>query len=376
MNNITHNTPNWLYETAACLSEQYINREKEVIENHTKRGMTKDEIIDFFHKYKLYKETVSNEIVPIYNKYPLLEKFFKEIEFASEIHHCIALSLVMFLDEDLSASISHIKIDEVINKYMSTVMSDLTTDNTDVKLNINNLTDLMDVLSQVNIHDNLQIQLISLYHNRYEIINQLSEMLHLCAPISKKYFYIIEDEYEKSVEYVNKIDDLEKHLESSIDMKISAPFNGEITLTIFYFNSLSMNINNDKVLYHIGMYFFLLVDLKEKNKFNDAQIITDLKALADPTRLKIVGLLSKNNMYIQELSESLELTPATISHHINILLNSELISITVDAEKTRKIYYEANSKKIDSLGDAIKGLVIIDDQGGNVYGGENQLSGR
>lgn len=361
MKNTIHNTPDWQYEAAACLSEQYINREKEVIQNHTKWGMTKDEITDFFDKYKIYKETVSNEIVPIFNKYPLLEKLFKEIELDPEIHHSIALSLVIFFGEDLSNSLNDNKIDEVINKYISAIVSDLTTDSTDVELNINNLTDLMDVLNPVDINDNLQIQLIHLYHNRYEIINLLSEMLHLCAPICKKYFYIIEDEYEKSVEYVNKIKDLEKHLESSIDMKIGVPFNGEITLTIFCFNSLSMNINNDKVLYHIGMYFFLLVDLKEENKFNDTQIIIDLKALADPTRLKIVGLVSKRNMYIQELAEALELTPATISHHVNVLINSELISITVDAEKTRKIYYEANSKKIENLGDTIKRLVVIED---------------
>ncbi len=46
--------------------------------------------------------------------------------------------------------------------------------------------------------------------------------------------------------------------------------------------------------------------------------------------------LAKEPMYIQQLAEELNLTPATISHHIDVLLKSELISITMDVEKSKK----------------------------------------
>lgn len=40
------------------------------------------------------------------------------------------------------------------------------------------------------------------------------------------------------------------------------------------------------------------------------------KALADPTRLRMVGLLAQRPMYGQELAEQLAVKPPTISHHL------------------------------------------------------------
>lgn len=108
---------------------------------------------------------------------------------------------------------------------------------------------------------------------------------------------------------------------------------------------------------YVGIYFFDYLKLKTENRFSDTQLINDLKALGDATRLKIVHLLAKEKMYVQELANELELTPATISHHINTLLKSELITITLDTERPKTIYYQLNPGKIYSLGSTVQGLV-------------------
>ncbi|MGB9915067.1 MAG: ArsR/SmtB family transcription factor [Candidatus Bathyarchaeales archaeon] len=49
------------------------------------------------------------------------------------------------------------------------------------------------------------------------------------------------------------------------------------------------------------------------------------KALADPTRLRILGLLSVREMCVCEVMVALELTQPTASHHLGILENAGLV---------------------------------------------------
>lgn len=55
------------------------------------------------------------------------------------------------------------------------------------------------------------------------------------------------------------------------------------------------------------------------------QMAEGLRALADPTRLRIVALLGRRPHYGEELAEFLQLTPATISHHVKTLRIAGLI---------------------------------------------------
>jgi ArsR family transcriptional regulator len=49
------------------------------------------------------------------------------------------------------------------------------------------------------------------------------------------------------------------------------------------------------------------------------------KALSDPTRLKIIGLLSVRDMCVCEIMVALDMTQPTTSHHLNILENAGLV---------------------------------------------------
>jgi DNA-binding transcriptional ArsR family regulator len=56
------------------------------------------------------------------------------------------------------------------------------------------------------------------------------------------------------------------------------------------------------------------------------------KALADPARLRILGLLAEQPRTGHELANRLELTPPTISHHMRKLVDAELVVVTPDAQ--------------------------------------------
>ena len=70
------------------------------------------------------------------------------------------------------------------------------------------------------------------------------------------------------------------------------------------------------------------------------------KALADPTRLRIVGMLAERPMYGQELANALGVKPPTVSHHLAELRAAGLLRIRkvdnyhyfeLDVERLRRL---------------------------------------
>ena len=60
------------------------------------------------------------------------------------------------------------------------------------------------------------------------------------------------------------------------------------------------------------------------------------KALADPIRLRILGLLSSREMCVCEVMVALNLTQPTASHHLRILENVGLVK---DRKEGKWVYY-------------------------------------
>ncbi len=60
------------------------------------------------------------------------------------------------------------------------------------------------------------------------------------------------------------------------------------------------------------------------------------RALADASRLRIVGLLAQESLSVEQLAEMLDLSPSTISHHLARLAEAGLV--TARAESYYNIY--------------------------------------
>jgi DNA-binding transcriptional ArsR family regulator len=64
------------------------------------------------------------------------------------------------------------------------------------------------------------------------------------------------------------------------------------------------------------------------------------KALADPTRRKILAMLREKNLSAGEIADAFEMTKPSISHHLAILKNAELVGAERDGQN---IIYSLNS---------------------------------
>jgi len=72
-------------------------------------------------------------------------------------------------------------------------------------------------------------------------------------------------------------------------------------------------------------------------------LLAFFKALADATRLKLVGLLAQKESSVEELAATLEVSPSTVSHHLSKLAEIGLVSARADG------YYNVYALQTDVL---------------------------
>jgi hypothetical protein len=68
----------------------------------------------------------------------------------------------------------------------------------------------------------------------------------------------------------------------------------------------------------------------ELSRLDDLSLL--FKALSDPARLRILGLLAERPLAGHELADRLSLTPPTISHHMRRLVAARLVEVEPDAQ--------------------------------------------
>jgi len=81
------------------------------------------------------------------------------------------------------------------------------------------------------------------------------------------------------------------------------------------------------------------------------------KALSDKTRREILTLLRVGPLSVGEIGEHFNISGATLSHHLSILLQADLI---IDSKKGKFIYYELNTTVLDDIIVWIKSLTKED----------------
>jgi hypothetical protein len=91
------------------------------------------------------------------------------------------------------------------------------------------------------------------------------------------------------------------------------------------------------------------------------KVVNYHKALADPTRIKILILLADGELNGQILAEKLSVTPATITHHAAKLREASLIN---ERRDKNTIYFSLNHYFIKNSASATENLIYRSDKGG------------
>ena len=84
-----------------------------------------------------------------------------------------------------------------------------------------------------------------------------------------------------------------------------------------------------------------------------------LKVLADPTRLRIVGLLVQRELCVCDLEDLLGVSQSMTSHHIGVLRRAHLLLQRREERDARWVYYRLNSEAVEHLKDAFTTLLDL-----------------
>lgn len=349
--------PNWIIETISCLIQASSNQEQKFITNSEKLGMDNAEMESFLSPLINYKKHVLEEIIPIASKYERILKYSKKTEIEketlSELLTLVTRNSNKFLEEQTKE-----RIDDIFNKHFTTVVNEYSSEENSSIRTVSNVIDLIGYFSSMRLDADFKMQMIELYSERYEVWIELAKFFRESEGICEKYFYIIKKEFEEAIEQLEQSKFLEDLISKSEILSFQIDKFTKITPLIFCYNMLTIDdTSDDEYECYIGIYTLQFIERKKNNRMNDKHLITDLKAVGDDTRLRIIRLLCEQKMYIQELADALNLTPATVSHHINILLQSRLVSISIGTEKSKKITYEVNKVRFEELAEGVKNIV-------------------
>ena len=71
-----------------------------------------------------------------------------------------------------------------------------------------------------------------------------------------------------------------------------------------------------------------------------------LKALDEPIRREILGMLKKGRMSAGEIADRFDITGAAISRHLSVLKDADLVR---DTREGKFIYYELNTSVLEEV---------------------------
>lgn len=87
-----------------------------------------------------------------------------------------------------------------------------------------------------------------------------------------------------------------------------------------------------------------------KKAMLDGNVVTDLsetfKVLGDPSRMKIIYALSKNELCVCEICEIVGMNQSAVSHQLRVLRNMKLVKFRKEG---RMVYYSLDDEHISTL---------------------------
>lgn len=151
---------------------------------------------------------------------------------------------------------------------------------------------------------------------------------------------------EDQADFLNSIGigDYSKLLRAGTELRIFVSY--YIDLGVFHFYSER----------HFIMLYGHTIKQPIEEKISLDRTRAIFKALSDDTRLQIIRITSRRPWYNKELAEHFKLTSATLSYHLNLLLDLEILNF--EPSVNNRYYYTTNRKNLEKLlGMALQSLM-------------------
>lgn len=167
----------------------------------------------------------------------------------------------------------------------------------------------------------------------------------------------IKKEYSKLKDPISDLADIDLYSENSDKLlaKLLGDTSGKEIIrvpSVTGFNALKfIEEKDDRIYVFIGVLYNSIGDLISKYSNSDKVIVSRLKTIGESSRLEILKQLRKGPMCGKDIAELLNLTPATVSHHMSSLVNEGLVYMY---KTGTRIDYKINSDEAKKLIDSLK----------------------
>lgn len=237
------------------------------------------------------------------------------------------------------------------------------------------LDDIYELVEMTNLASEQKYGILKLYAEVDEVYEDFISLLKKCEKIIKKHYHLVQDrlrakvdelktdEGKKRLEEIFKIEELFSSMSKEVKGKLN--FSGEyfVYVGILMYNAGAIRTATNPSHSPYIIFGIILAELKEMTHRSDMskrEIIDKTKAIGDETRFEILERLDERPYYLKELAEYFDTSSASISHHLNILTESNLVRSYYD---DRKAYYTLNKKAFKSLADNLIDFTKEDEDG-------------
>jgi len=226
------------------------------------------------------------------------------------------------------------------------------------------LSDIFRLVDHTPFSENKKYEILRIYSNPKAIFEDFKEKIKQCEEIVKNYIHLIKERYKTETqafeENQQKIDKLIEALRfSRMDTKVLEELPKKLNFHIncvSYFN-WTLRVNEQEHLrsrIHVGLLSLDLYDYSKKRQQSKEHIIAQCKALGDKRRFEILMILSERPYFVRELAEKIDLSSASLSHHLSILNETDFLETRYDERKT---YYSIKKETFEKLGNYLTKIV-------------------
>lgn len=367
---ITRSEPFWLLEAMNCMN--YVDTLDSDVWLNQSSSWSRRKKEEFLLPYRSYREAMRNRLRPLFERYPLILGYVdlrpREPQSLSSFDPPLIAFLTQMQDViETEEPFSQEDLEKRLHSAFARMLESDQQKSADVEeITIGGLSDFMSALEGWNGDDADKFKLLRLYSERREVTEQLRELKAPCAEIGRSCLHSVKERLAAFQEQIKKPGEVTAFLEEA-GFHCGNSFSLEICPAVMRYNSVMLLAwapsdeepsGCQKIRIHLGIETFYMMQSRKGAQRDDDWLPARMKALGDPTRIRILHRLAERPRYLQEMAKELGLTPATVLHHLGILVSEDLIEVLVMDQKKR-VYYQIKKQGFEEASQGILKLAGI-----------------
>lgn len=333
-------TPNFLHEALMAVVRRGEADGSAIVDRHREYGLAAEELSSMIGACVRYHRAVLEDVQPLLEQNADLMCYFDDtLPGSKHTPNSIAFGVAELISAAGDGPIADADIDGLMLRILTGELPEAGEPSVPPE-------EILRRITEMELDDRSKVSLVGFYLGRHEAVRRMRALLAGVAEACERRFDIVEEECRAEADRVREMEGMRDTLLDILRVR-EGTVEGGITarMSAISFDSLGMDLDTGRSEMRLGVHFLRLYALENEQKNEN---VSDFKAIADPTRWKILRLLKHDSMYLSQLAEKLSLTPATVLHHLDVLLETHFVRISVFGEKSRRARYSLDPKALRS----------------------------